>query len=156
MEQEDEEELEMLEDEQRFQETCNSYVAAIVSYIATPNGDIPNPSRLSMALCWFAGWEPADIFQDHGIHYNEVLTSSWEVVDAINLCRELQLEFPSDHEEQKKIAAGFEELSSVDFKGCVGCIDGMLVWTNKPSKPSLERVGVGPKKFLCGRKKNLG
>ena len=34
MEQEDEEELEMLEDEQRFQETCNSYVAAIVSYIA--------------------------------------------------------------------------------------------------------------------------
>ena len=34
MEQEDKEELEMLEDQQRFQEICNSYVAAIVSYIA--------------------------------------------------------------------------------------------------------------------------
>jgi hypothetical protein len=27
----------------------------------TPNGDIPSSSRLSMALPWFAGGDPADI-----------------------------------------------------------------------------------------------
>ena len=209
------------DEEERFRDTCNSYVAALVSYVAlnkveddmqkggrttgsknvkrervpverifanlgerlfkkcyrmpetlfwklerylqpylrkrvkrkrgaTPNGDIPISSRLSMALRWFAGGEPADILQVHGVHYNEVHTSGWEIVDAINLCPELQLGFPTDHEEQRKIAAGFQALSSVDFQGCVGNIDGMLVWTNKPSKASLEHVVVGPKKFFCG------
>lgn len=123
---------------------------------ATPNGDIPSSAKLSMALRWFAGGEPADIFQNHGVHYSEVYTSVWEIVDAINLCPSLQMEFPDDHREQMKIAAGFKELSNVDFEGCVGCIDGMLVWTNKPSKPSLDPVGVGPKKFFCGRKKKFG
>ena len=32
----------------------------------------------------------------------------------------------------------------------------MLVWTNKPSRPHLRPVGVGPKKFFCGRKKKFG
>ena len=223
----EEETLEMLdeEEEERFQETCSAYVAAVASYIAldqfedgpkgrtsgsknvkrervpvetifanlgprllkkcyrmpemlfwkldglltpymrdkkkrkrgsTPNGDIPNSARLSMALRWFAGGEPADIFQVHGVHYTEVYTSAWEIVDAINLCPSLTLEFPSDHNEQRKIAMGFQELSSVDFPGCAGCIDGMLVWFNKPSKPSLAPAGVGPKKFFCGRKKKFG
>ncbi|KAG7365286.1 hypothetical protein IV203_038489 [Nitzschia inconspicua] len=30
---------------------------------STPNGDIPTSSRLSMALRWFAGGDPLDIFQ---------------------------------------------------------------------------------------------
>ena len=217
--------LETLEEEERFQETCNSFVAAVASWVAldqledglkgrtsgsknvkrervpvetifarlgarlfkkcyrmpetlfwkldgllkphmhknkkrkrgsTPNGDIPKSAKLSMALRWFAGGEPADIFQVHGVHYSEVYTGVWETVDAINLCPTLQMSFPSDHSEQMKIAAGFQEKSSVDFQGCVGCIDGMLVWTNKPSKRSLDPVGVGPKKFFCGRKKKFG
>lgn len=123
---------------------------------STPNGDIPNSARLSMALRWFAGGDPADIFQVHGVHLNEVYTSVWAVVDAINLCPELQMKFPSNHEEQREIAQAFKEKSKADLDGCVGCVDGMLVWTNKPSKLSLDQVGVGPKKFFCGRKKKFG
>ena len=109
-----------------------------------------------MALRWFAGGEPADIFHVHGVHCSRVYTGVWETVDAINLCPTFQMPFPNDHNEQMKIAAGFQEKSSVNFQGCVGCIDGMLVWTNKPSKRSLDPVGVGPKKFFCGRKKKIG
>jgi len=34
---------------------------------SAPNGDIPKSAELSMALRWFAGGEPADIFQVHGV-----------------------------------------------------------------------------------------
>ena len=51
---------------------------------ATPNGDIASTSRLSMAIRWFAGGDPADIFQVHGVHYLEVYKSVWLVVDTFN------------------------------------------------------------------------
>ena len=70
---------------------------------ATPNGDIASASRLSMAIRWFAGGDPADIFQVHGVHYLEVYKSVWLVVDAINQCPQLQIRFPTDHEEQRTI-----------------------------------------------------
>lgn len=124
---------------------------------ATPNGDVPSEARLSMALRWFAGGEAADIFLNHGVGYGEVYTSVWRITDAINLCPSLQIRFPTDHQEQQEIADAFKKKSKVArFGGCVGCIDGMLVWTNKPSKRNLEAVGIGPKKFFCGRKKKFG
>ena len=55
----------------------------------TPNGDIGPSSRLSMALRWFAGGEPIDIMQTHGVGYDEVYNSVWEIVDAINACPQL-------------------------------------------------------------------
>ena len=39
---------------------------------ATTNGDIAAEARLSMTICWFAGCDPADIFQVHGGYYVEV------------------------------------------------------------------------------------
>ena len=56
-----------------------------------PNGFVSTSARLSMAIRWFAGGEPADIFQVHGVGYKEVLSSVWQVVDAVNLCPELQI-----------------------------------------------------------------
>ena len=112
----------------------------------TPNGDVSNAARLSMALRWFAGGEPADIFQTHGVHYLEVYHSVWLVVDAVNQCPELQLGYPRDHNVQLEIASAFKSKSQVGFSNCAGCKDGMLVWTNKPSKPSLEDAGFGPLK----------
>jgi hypothetical protein len=40
-----------------------------------------------MALRWFAGGDPLDIMQVHGVGHDEVSTSVWDVVDAVNLCR---------------------------------------------------------------------
>ena len=75
---------------------------------STPNGDIATEARLSMSIRWFAGGDPVDIFQVHGVHYVEVYKSVWLVVDAINQCPELQIHFPTDYEEQHRIAKGFE------------------------------------------------
>ena len=47
-----------------------------------PNGQVSTAARLSMAICWFAGGEAADIFQVHGVGHKEVYISVWQVVDA--------------------------------------------------------------------------
>ena len=51
---------------------------------ATPNGDVSPAARLSMALRWFAGGEPADIMTNHGVHHDEVCKSVWLIVDAVD------------------------------------------------------------------------
>ena len=53
---------------------------------ATINGQVTSSARLSMTLRWFAGGEPADILQVHGVSYAEVYVSIWIVIDAINIC----------------------------------------------------------------------
>ena len=122
----------------------------------TPNGDIDASARLSMALRWFAGGEAIDIMQTHGVSYTDVYKSVWLVVDAINSCPELQIRFPVDYAAQQELADAFKKKSFPGFDNCVGCIDGMLVWTNKPSKGSLRNAGLGARKFFCGRKKKFG
>ena len=120
----------------------------------TPNGPITSSARLSMALRWFAGGEPADIMQTHGVGYDEVYNSVWLVVDVVNKCEALQIRFPDDHASQQLVASGFKSKSKVNFSNCVGCIDGMLVWINKPSQRSLDQecpdgeatIAIGPKK----------
>lgn len=123
---------------------------------ATPNGRIPFSSRLSMAIRWFAGGDPLDILQVHGVSYQQVYLSVWIITDAINACKKIRMVFPTDYAKQFEIANGFKEISKVDFPSCLGCIDGMLVWMNKPNLRSTKEVGIGPKKFFCGRKKKFG
>ena len=124
--------------------------------ISAPNGNILNSSRLSMALRWFAGGDKSDIAPYHGVGFDEVMKSVWHVVDAVNQCEKLKIKFPDTHVEQKKIAKGFQEISSAKFKTCVGCIDCMLVWTEKPSEADKCNSDVGTTKYFCGRKKNMG
>ena len=92
----------------------------------TPSGDIGPSSQLSMALWWFAGGEPIDIMQMHGVGYDKVYKSVWEIVDAINAFPRLQMKFPN-HQQQQEIARGFRKKSFIHLDNCVGCIDGMLV-----------------------------
>ena len=77
------------------------------------------------------------------------------IMDMINLCPSLAIKFPS-RLKQREFAEEFERKSSAGFNNCIGCIDGILVWTNKPSKLYLLAAKLGAKKFFCGRKKNYG
>ena len=43
--------------------------------------------------------------QTHGVGYNEVYKSVWEIVDAINACPKLQMKFPN-HQHGKNKSAG--------------------------------------------------
>jgi len=53
------------------------------------------------------------------------------------------------------LADGFKAKSGCGFWNCVAAIDGMLVWTSKPSEKS-DDMGVGPAKFFNGRKGKFG
>ncbi len=42
------------------------------------------------------------------------------------------------------------------FSNSAGCIDGLLIWTHKPSEKDKKKAGVGIKKILCGQKSEFG
>jgi len=89
----------------------------------TPNGDILNINRLSMALRWAAGGDKYDISALHGVHPNEVHSSLWIVVDAIHDCGDLDISFPKTHEEQQAVA---EEIR----QACHFCLSDFRTWLN--------------------------
>ena len=78
------------------------------------------------------------------------------MVDAVNQLPNFHVEYPRSRAEQMKIAKGFEEKSEVGFSNCACCIDGLLIWTHKPSEEDAKKAGVGRKNFLCGRKGKFG
>lgn len=118
---------------------------------ATPNGPITKEARLSMALRFCAGGDKYDIAAVHGVHPDEVLQSLWITVDAIHCTAALDISFPESHDEQKKLANEFKNLSTPSFDNCCAAVDGMLVWTSQPNKD--DDIGIGTAKFFCGQKK---
>lgn len=120
------------------------------------NGVISSEIRLSVALRYFSGGGSDDVSLAHGMSHSEVCKSVWLVVDAANKCDELKMSYPADHDEQRKIASGFKERSEAGFDCCCGCIDGMLLWIEKPSERDCVQSDAGAKKFYCGRKHKCG
>ena len=121
-----------------------------------PNGVITKVSRLSMALRYAAGGDPLDISDLHGVGSTEVLTSFWYVIDAIHASPEMDIKFPESHEEQVDIMQGFQNKSAIDINSCVGAIDGILIWTHRPSTKDIKVLKFGSTKFFCGRKMKYG
>ena len=105
-----------------------------------------------MALSYFCGGCPHDIALAHGVNDEEVLKSVWDVVDAVNLTTSMNIKFPACHDEQRKIAAASKAKTKIGLSNCVGPIDGLLIWTHKPSKKCFE---FGKTKFFVVRKRSL-
>ena len=123
----------------------------------SPNGKITLTVRLACGIRFFAGGDAYDIACMFGISHSSVFKSVDFVIEAVNKCDELKLEFPSDHDKQQEIADGFLKKSpDARFGCCGGCIDGIVVWTHKPSKEDCEEIGVSEAKFFCGRKHKFG
>ena len=125
-----------------------------------PNGLIPTRLRLSCAIRYFCGTSVYDLMLTHGISKPSVYKSIYGVINAANNCPELALneggaEFPS-HGEQRQIAAEFLQMSSAFFNCCCLTLDGMLVWTNQPTKQDCLDVGIGERSFHCYRKDKFG
>jgi hypothetical protein len=120
------------------------------------NGLITPAVRLSASLRLFAGGRPDDITLVHGISHTEVFNSVWIIVDAVIKCTKLEIKYPENHEEQRNIAQSFEKKSDAHLPICAGCIDGMLLWIEKPTVAACKACGTGPKKFFCGCKKKFG
>ena len=102
------------------------------------NRVITASQQLSMGLCFFAGGSVYDIAGNHGVCVREVYKSVHVVIDAINSCESFDIVFPESEDEQQKLVDGFQMKSRAGFKNCVGAIDGILVWTDKPILPSIK------------------
>ena len=120
----------------------------------TPNGKVSNGVRLAIALRYFAGGDPLDISAVYKVTPSLVYDCVWLVVHAINSTNELDIKYPTKHDEQQEVAREFQARSSAGFDNCAGCVDGILIWIHKPSSVELAKLGIGGKKFSCGRKKN--
>jgi DDE superfamily endonuclease len=120
------------------------------------NGLIPDETRLAAAIRYFAGGRPDDISISHGIAHSEVFFSVWKVVDAVNRCPELAFSFPESHETQQELALAFQASSQAGFDCCVGAVDGILIWIERPSLAGCAQAECGAKKFFCGRKHKFG
>jgi len=122
-----------------------------------PNGPIENIVRLACAIRYFAGGRRYDICSVFGIsHLSFYEQCVWIVIDAIHRCDKLNIQYPSSHDEQKKIAEGFRKRSSVGINVCAGAIDGLLVWTEKPNPKHCEKQKCGPHRYFCGCKGKFG
>ena len=91
---------------------------------SNPNTDIPTELKLSIAIRYFAGGDPYDLMISHGVSLTSVYACVWQVVDAINSNPDMLIQFQKDHALQNWIADGFRKKSKVDYKGCVGAING--------------------------------
>ena len=126
------------------------------NYRYIPNGPITTSVRLACALRYFAGGSPYDIMTTYQIGHTDVMLSIWYVVHAINAHPDLKIKYPSSHDEQRAIANGFQKVSAAGFDCCAGAIDGILIWTHKPSEEDCKSVGCNSGKFFCGRKHKFG
>ena len=120
------------------------------------NGPIVNDVRLACALRYFAGGATYDIATTFGVAPSEVPKSVWEIVDAVNSAPEFRIQYPTSHEDQKKIALGFQNKSDAAFDSCAGAIDGILIWIHRPNNACAAQAGCDAGKFFCGRKHKFG
>ena len=120
------------------------------------NGKITMKIRLARALHYFAGGSYLDTNMSHAVGKMDFYRSIWAVVHATNECSFLDFQFPSTLAECQSISKEFSSRSKAGFTNCIGCIDGLLIWLEKPSKDQCNEVGVDSGKFLCGRKGKFG
>ena len=120
------------------------------------NGKITTQICLACALWYFVGGSYLDIIMSHAVGIMDFYPSVWAVVHATNKCPFLDFQFPSTLAECQSISREFSSRSKAGFTNCIGCIDGLLIWLEKPSKDQCNEVGVDSRKFLCRRKGKFG
>ena len=120
------------------------------------NRNITTEIRLACTLCYFAGGSYLNITMSHAIGVTDFYLSVWAIVDATNRCPSLHFQFPTTESECQAISTELAARSKAGFTNCIGCIDGLLIWPEKPSKKQCQQVGVDTGKFYCGRKGKFG
>lgn len=136
-----------------------SYVSPYMSYAKSKkgrNGPVPTECALSATIRFLAGGAVYDIMQTHGVSHSTLYNCIWHTIAAINNCPHLKFKFPRKHEDQLALAAEFTKRSQAGFCCCVGCIDGMLLWIDRPTAEDCRQMKTGDAKFHCTRKGKFG
>jgi DDE superfamily endonuclease len=117
-----------------------------------PNGMISPAQRLGCYLWIAAGASIYDVMLVFGIGRADVSKSLWVVTKAINQCRAFDITYPTCHDMQRRIATGFNKKSASGFRCCAGKLDGILIWTHRPSEADAALASCDVGKFYCGQK----
>ena len=123
---------------------------------STNSNRIPSSLRLCAALRFFAGGSALDIFIDAGMGYTLLSSTVFGPSSTASTKKsKLNLKFPT-HEEQHPLASEFYKKSGAKFDKCMRCINGIVIWTIKPSRQYCKKVFIGKKSFFCERKNKFG
>jgi len=121
-----------------------------------PNGLIHTSVRLAIALRFFAGASIYDLAPLYGVSRTNAFGSVWMVIEAVHRMQALNLVFPKDHDQQRRLAQEFARKSQAGFDCCVGAVDGILIWILQPSPSCCRESCCDARKFFCGRKHKFG
>jgi hypothetical protein len=104
----------------------------ICSTACPKQNDLSSPAfGMLLADCWCIRiWRSACFL--HQTSQN--IKSIWVVTQAINQCRASDITYPTCHNMQRWIVAGFTKKSAAGFCCCTGTLDGILIWTPCPSE----------------------
>lgn len=104
--------------------------------VAGSNGNDPiyPEMMLSIGLRWLAGEVEKSLDEIHRVSFGTTHRIVSRFLFAVNTCESLAIRLPTTDEELKKVADGFDKVSSAGglFYGVVGCIDGWLCTHNAP------------------------
>jgi hypothetical protein len=73
-----------------------------------PNGPISHAAHLSMVLRIAAGADPLDVATNHGVSDDEPMVTFLMAIDAIHKTSQMDIQLPTSHEEQEKVAKEFQ------------------------------------------------
>ena len=116
-------------------------------------GQIHPELCLYACLRYLAGRSYSDICCFTGMSIASTYRLIWKTIHAINSCNELQIKFPSSHEEVKAAAAGFASISKEGcIWNCVAVVDGYHLEIITPSKNEVKNI----RSFYSGHYKTYG
>ena len=96
---------------------------------------------LYACLRYLAGGSYSDIKYFTGMSVPSLYRVIWKCIDAINVCNELAIKFPTAVDEVKEAARGFESISTQGcIWNCISVIDGYHLQTQTPSKREVNNV----------------
>ena len=103
---------------------------------------------LACTLRKFVGGSLYDFATTFEVSVTVVNYSMNWVIDAVDRCKQLDIQFPEEHSEQKKITEESKNKSTAGVSNCVGDLNGLLIWIEKQREEQCTRVGVGSKKNI--------
>ena len=99
-------------------------------------GEVISPEMtMAVGLCLLAGASYIDLTSAYGISESSVFVARNLFVNAVNSFEASKIVFPDSEEDFNVLQNEFQAKSTHGLiRGCVGCIDGLLIEIKRPSE----------------------
>ena len=109
---------------------------------------------VAVGIRYLSGGSCLDLKTAYGISFTSAYRCRTIFIEAVNSCPELDINMPSTVDEMKKVADDFATVSTDSLiRGCVGCIDGFLATTKRPT---MKESNNSPRAFYSGHYNTFG